>query len=382
MAPIRDAQTLLSGYRTKYPRYKDVDDATLLGAIQKKYPAYKDVSLQTIPNTESFLEKAIKTAGLFVPQSKDEWSDVPKIAANAVGVPLLKLSPPMQAIEAGSKQFGYPSVNEKLDKALEPKGEWGKEMNTLVTRAQVAIPTGIGIKNVIKGSGQFIGRAMADPKEFAYTASKAIESTRESLLNVAKGKFGEAFKKISPTMVRADFDDIVLKSVDDIAEGSQEAAQQMSTIPSSDVSKLYKLGEDIPDGVTLTKEFIQAKYGEIYKSLSSRGKAIFLNHFSENIKGTAQGLDEAKKAIAPVYKIAKGKTPITETNIRMVASGKFPKSKIADLIAKEKDIGTSYVKEAKDIAGAKKITKGVGTVAGIGTGLEFLRRQFSKLGGN
>ena len=62
MATKRDAQTLLNEYRSRFPRYKDVDDVTLLSAIQKKYPAYKDVSLESIPYTESFLDKAIQNS--------------------------------------------------------------------------------------------------------------------------------------------------------------------------------------------------------------------------------------------------------------------------------------------------------------------------------
>ena len=369
MATERDAQTLLSGYRTKFPRYKDVDDATLLGAIQKKYPAYKDVSLGVIPKTENFLQKAIRVA----------THDVPAVGAGLVS-PLPELSRQLsKAPLAGPMQFAA-GMAEKEPAFNIPHAttEIGKKAEAVAPYVPLAIG---GTKLAIsggKGIGKFIGRVASDPKEFAYTAGKAVESARSMLLSSARDKFGQAFKNITSTMVRSDFDDVVLKSVDDIAEGSQEAVQQMSTIPSSDVSKLFKLSESVPENVTLTKEFIQAKYAEIYKGLSERGKAIFLKHFSDNIKGTAQGLAEAKKAIAPVYKIAKGKTPITETNIRMVASGKVPKSKMADLIAKESEIGTSYVKEAKDIAGAKKFGKNVSTVAGVGTGLEFLRRLFNK----
>lgn len=326
-----------------------------------------------IPKTEGFLQKSIRTAGLFVPQSKEEWSDVPQIAGQAIGLPLLKLSPPMQAISAFT-----PSVNEGFDKLLEPKTEWGKEMNKFVGRAQIAVPASLGMKKLVEGGGKFVGRVMADPKEFAYNAGKAVETAREALLDAAQGKFGKAFEKINPTMVRSDWDDIILKSVDDLTDGSQQAAQQLASDPSSDVSKLYKLVEDIPNGVTLTKEFIQHKYKKAYQMLSSRAKAIFLKHASDNIKVTATGLDEAKKVIAPVYKIAKGKTPISETNLRMVASGKVPKSKVADLMNVEKEIGTSYVKEGKNIAGAKKTAKvATATATGLG-GLAYLKSLFEK----
>lgn len=105
MATKRDAQTLLIGFRSKYPRYKDVDDATLLSAIQKKYPQYRDISLDSIPYSENILQKAVKES---------------MAVASSVAYPLPQLAsefsrfPSAGMFEAGSKAPGVISGKEKL----------------------------------------------------------------------------------------------------------------------------------------------------------------------------------------------------------------------------------------------------------------------------
>ena len=80
MATNRDAQTFLIGLRSKYPQYKDYDDATLMSAIQKKYPQYRDINVGTLPHSESLIDKALKASRGFM----EGFSDVETLGASTL----------------------------------------------------------------------------------------------------------------------------------------------------------------------------------------------------------------------------------------------------------------------------------------------------------
>ena len=74
----RDAQTLIQGFRQKFPQYKDVDDSTLLSGIQKKYPQYADISMDSLPKSENFLERAINMSSRTTPVGASALDSVPE----------------------------------------------------------------------------------------------------------------------------------------------------------------------------------------------------------------------------------------------------------------------------------------------------------------
>ena len=74
----RDAQTLIQGFRQKFPQYKDVDDSTLLSGIQKKYPQYADISMDSLPKSQNFIERAINLSSRATPVGASALDSVPE----------------------------------------------------------------------------------------------------------------------------------------------------------------------------------------------------------------------------------------------------------------------------------------------------------------
>jgi len=67
MATNRDSQTFLLKIKEKYPQYAKYDDATLISKIKEKYPQYSDITPDSIPTSESLLNRAtggLKNAGI------------------------------------------------------------------------------------------------------------------------------------------------------------------------------------------------------------------------------------------------------------------------------------------------------------------------------
>ena len=69
MSTLRDGKTFIISIKQKYPQYKDVDDVTLLSMMQKKYPEYRDVSLDSVPNSENLLQRAISGSVAGIPSA-------------------------------------------------------------------------------------------------------------------------------------------------------------------------------------------------------------------------------------------------------------------------------------------------------------------------
>lgn len=170
----RDAQTLLAGFRDKYPAYKEVDDVTLLSAIQKKHPEYRDVSMEVLPNANSLLEKAQPKN----PMPFFDKSDIGKVAfqggqgifgnlpQNIVENPMMTAMGGIPGVQAksgaqipggiasllGMKIGSQPETTEFSDKYMNPQSDGGKiaGIGANILGGLVA-PTAFAGKGLVKG---------------------------------------------------------------------------------------------------------------------------------------------------------------------------------------------------------------------------------------
>lgn len=360
-------------------------------------------TMGVIPNSENFLQRAIKNAGAFIPQSREELGDMPNIAAQATGVPsvynLMAGNPVGGMVERGANFFK--DSENSAPKFPEPSTEWGKEYNKFIGNAQLATGLGLGGLNLAKAGGRGVGNlinsvrtsplkkqissiedlilqskqselgvkdeiskiselisqskksGLSKAKDTAYLGAKEIKNQVSGRFKDAGKRFGEEFSKLESRMGDEDLEKVIKNAAKDI--GAHDISGSPANILMNQIKKYGpKPGAK---GIIQTKpriynkEQVQAITREILDSLpDDRSKAIFHKHLLENLSESIPGLKELKASHAPIYKVAKESKFLKESNLRQVARGEVPPSKLDDLSRYAENLGSSHVERAKKVA--------------------------------
>lgn len=199
-------------------------------------------------------------------------------------------------------------------------------------------------------------------KETAYVGAKEIKGQVAGRFKDANQRFGEEFSKLDSTMADEDMAKIIKSAANDI--GATDIPGSPGNSLKNQISKYgpkQKIGKDgLPIIQTkakiYSKEKVQAITKEILDSLpDDRSKAIFHKHLLEGLSDTVPGLRELKASHAPIYKVAKESKFLKESNLRQIASGSAPESKVNDLSQYAERLGSSHVERAKKVADQNKL---------------------------
>jgi hypothetical protein len=329
-------------------------------------------------NSETFLQQAIRA---FTPQSKEEWRDIPSIAAQSIGISPLVENQLGGPFEFGTKLFGFNKNTPEEDLAksvIEPKTDWGKELNNYVQIAQLAVPSSLAVKqgavsgvrgiNSIFKNPKLIREAISDLKDIGPSKIKAFV---EDMLKEGGKEFGSKLAKAKGGISNKEFSEVLLNAAHDYGEPE---------VVGSAGNTLLKLSEEYSrfGNRVMKPSTAQANYRKVLEMLPDEtSKSIFNNHYGSAVESFSPELSKARNLHSNYYDVAKASRKINKTNIGRASGTGAPLGKegLSELVQAEQMMGPeapNYIEQAVKLGdklnranSLKRFVSGIGKTAGL-----------------
>lgn len=425
----RDAQTLLSKFREKYPQYNKVDDGLLLSKIQEKYPQYADIKMNTRPSSGALLDRAVKP---FM-----SASDIPQIAfqgaqgavgnapQNIIENPLItsiggpssaQMKSGMNVVGGISKLFGnknasQPETTAFSEKYLEPKTVGGKMLGIGANILGGMVPIGVGATKAIPKLAEAVDLAKAERglSDAVYAGGKDVAKRIQNLFKMAKNDYQAVVdtadasqmtmqdlvdvldetiknKNINEMLIKRPAEKELLNVRGHYANKIKEAEQAvpavfedtvdpiMNTVSRKMVSPGTQGAEAVNPQLSHIAEIKNFK-NQVYKSLYGESdlEGEFLKNFGLKLESKGLGdITEAGKAYRNAYSMLDKSKALRRPTLMRIAKGKVGPIEMSDIANVQKEIGGIDVigkaqKAGKNVSNVKRNRVIAGGLTTLGT---------------
>lgn len=407
MDDIRDEQVMQDIINAGIPEQVQQPD------FIEEQPQEPDFIPETQP--ESLLQNAIKYAGgglkAFIPQNKEEWSDMPRIGLNVVGnlsganTPLMT-NPLAGPMEIGSKMFGLgkdqpfeTGIKDAYTKITTPKTEWGKEeakfLNQASTIPFLAIAgkrlAGMGLDKIFN-----VNAARGKVGGLVRTGTEDATIAQEQVQQAGNRFFGNDIQSIQDTGIREthlrDWLGQIARELD--ASGStwgdpNSIAGRVLALRND--QRLFQGGMQNLTGPQLQEKIVQIK--NLLGELGAAPQGAFTPIMEQGMAQVAQATPfrEAQQALSGFHQQAQAIDPLTRAGtLRNIASGTIDKPYLQQLQGVEREapglnIIQNLIKAGKNVRGAQtanKVGKVLTNTAAVGIpGLMGLNRLLEAIRG-
>lgn len=329
----------------------DQQDKIVMDLAQEK--------LGAVPSTENFLQKAIqqnRQAGMpfgsFTPKDGQEAMDLGRVGIRNLINPtgdfgMVGLGANMaDKAMGGTSEFSAKLKKDKVDEALIPQTQYGKNLDFSAKVAPLAMfglegATGAakGIKNFFSAGElpQEIEATKAGIQDIIHTGPKKVKARVGQIFDESQANFGERISNIpggfNAQMTSAHF-----------AEALEGAANEMgaTNIPGSQGNRLMQMaGEMRNNPRTFYPDEIQAQTKQILNSFGgdTLSKAKFYNHFTGVLSREVPELASIKSEYAPTYDVARQAKVINKGNLSRVASDRIGPEQLGEMAQAQQMLG-------------------------------------------